>query len=89
MQNTFIADLLEHFGEEEKLFAHLLQGDLKLQFEEEHRELRRLAEADTDAEREAFARLLRAHVRFEEREMFNWLEQHHSGALATAVGITS
>ncbi|WP_271270602.1 hypothetical protein [Aliamphritea hakodatensis] len=89
MHGTFIADLLVHFDEEEKLFAHLLSGDLKQQFEEEHRQLRCLATADTDEERAEFARLLRAHVRFEEREMFNWLEEHHSDALATAVGITS
>ncbi len=89
MRETYAADLLAHFDEEEQLFGGLLNGALKDQFEQDHCALRRLVAATGDEEQAEFARILRAHVRFEEREMFAWLEEHHSDTLATAVGTSS
>ena len=79
-------DLLPHFkDEEELLFSRLPDDDaLRLQAEDEHRNLHRLAallranpEEDTLDE---FARALESHIRFEERQLFNYLQENISEA---------
>ena len=70
------AELLRHFEEEEQRFAchwpHL-PPELCQRFEHEHMQLRALlAGRPTDAAR--LAEVLIAHVRFEERELFNAIQ---------------
>jgi hypothetical protein len=77
----FVAELAQHFADEEAyLFPQLAATDpLRLRAEQEHAELRALVaslrkkynEAETLL---AFAELLEAHIRFEERELFNQLQ---------------
>ncbi|MBD3614804.1 hemerythrin domain-containing protein [Kingella kingae] len=74
-------DLEAHFAEEETLFAPLWdklnRPDLRQRFEQEHAQLRHLYataqfnHADWNTE---FATLLRDHARFEERELFNVIQ---------------
>lgn len=76
-------DLEKHFSEEETLFAPLWhklpEPKFRAQFEAEHEKLRQLyraAEFDNPQWNTEFATLLREHVRFEERELFEQLAQH-------------
>lgn len=75
-------ELNQHFLEEENGFGHLLTGDIKQRFESDHQTLRQLLETDQHDEIVRFAEQLRDHVRFEEREMFSWLEQKHLPTLS-------
>lgn len=76
------ADLEKHFSEEETLFAswwHALPNPKwRKQFETEHAQLRQLyqhAQFDQAQWNTEFATLLRNHVRFEERELFEQFTQ--------------
>jgi hemerythrin-like domain-containing protein len=73
-------DLLRHFAEEESRFLALLRnegaGRLEHRLLEEHRQLRLLLEDDQVEAATLFAGLLKDHVRFEERELFGWIEAH-------------
>lgn len=80
------AGLLAHFAAEEAQFASwwpaLAHTDLRQRFDEDHRRLRaQLAEATwADAQWQVrFAETLRAHVRFEERELFPALQALWAG----------
>lgn len=81
----FTEDLKTHFKDEEQLlFCKLPATDtLRLQAEEEHKEIYRLVEAiagttnDEDLLRQ-FADILEKHIRFEERILFNHLQSHIS-----------
>lgn len=78
-------DLAQHFREEEEyLFSKLPVGDpLREQAEGEHRAIYNLIESirlhhsDTALLRQ-FGDLLEAHIRFEERTLFNHLQEHMS-----------
>ena len=74
-------ELLQHFAEEEAGFGDLLNGELKIQFQHDHQQLRQLLKTDKPEEILLFARKLKEHVRFEEREMFIWLETYHPQTL--------
>ena len=78
----FDTDLIFHFEEEETLLFSKLPSDnlLRLQAEEEHK----LIKFEIDALRknsddkmgiENFANILEKHIRFEERELFNYLQE--------------
>lgn len=76
--------LLQHFAEEEAKLLNLLEGDHKRRFMDDHARLRQLlAKTDRVAMLE-FAQCLVAHVRFEERELFGWLETHRLSELTAA-----
>jgi hemerythrin-like domain-containing protein len=78
----FVADLARHFADEEAyLFTQLSPTDpMRLRAEQEHAEMRSLVDTirrngnDTDS-LFAFAKLLEAHIRFEERELFARLQE--------------
>lgn len=78
----FDTDLIFHFEEEETLLFSKLPSDnlLRLQAEEEHK----LIKLEIDGLRknsedkigiENFANILEKHIRFEERELFNYLQE--------------
>ena len=74
-------DLLNHFSKEEQqfapLWASLNRPDLHQRFNEEHTKLRKMqhnAQYDNSTWNIEFAKTLRDHVRFEERELFPALE---------------
>ena len=75
---------LDHFREEENYFGDLLKGSIREQFYSDHRYLtEQLADEHLmGSEILTFAERLQRHVRFEEREMFPWLEEHCSSVLA-------
>jgi len=79
-------------AEEELLGAYLTEGDMA-RLREEHLELRRLAAAartaaGDDARRElsAFADLLERHVRWEERDLFPYAEDHVDPVTLEGIG---
>jgi len=82
-----------HAGAEEELLgAHLTEADLK-RLKAEHAELGRLVElahrsppADQRASLGAFAELLERHVRWEERELFPYAEEHLAGEALAVIG---
>lgn len=80
--NHFV-DLEKHFQTEEQQFAPLWSklpdAALRVRFEAEHAELRRLyaqAEFDSETWNTEFATKLRDHARFEERELFEALAEY-------------
>lgn len=72
-------DLLAHFALEEERLLPLMTENQPLveQLLEEHRMMRQLLSRPDRAAAEAFAAQLKEHVRFEERELFPWLEQRY------------
>jgi hemerythrin-like domain-containing protein len=84
VRDFWLKDLAQHFEEEENLLLPLLEETnvFVKRTIEEHRGLRTLidqmSEEDDEAKEPlltAFADLLKAHIRFEERELFPLLEQ--------------
>jgi len=81
--NAFAKDLEPHFQEEEKLLFSKLRIDdtLRLRAEDEHGAIRKMLAALPSAteavvtDLEAFANLLEAHIRFEERTLFPYIEK--------------
>ncbi|MBH5329197.1 hemerythrin domain-containing protein [Eikenella sp. S3360] len=76
------ADLLAHFAEEERLFApwwgKLAQPAMRERFEGDHALLRGMLaspELDNPDWLKNFAETLRGHARFEERELFQALQE--------------
>ncbi|WP_373699455.1 hemerythrin domain-containing protein [Neisseria dentiae] len=75
-----LPDLLAHFSAEENQFAPLwpkLDPALRARFEADHRQLRAMAAAPqygSETWNTGFARTLRDHARFEERELFPAVE---------------
>lgn len=78
-------ELSAHFHEEEEGFGHLLTGRMKQRFLDDHATLRKLLEDKGSESILLFARCLKNHVRFEERELFGWLEQNHGQEIANAL----
>ncbi len=92
VRGDFAAELLAHFSIEEQCLLPLLRKVVEGRVLEnrlilEHKNLKLLL---TNAKRDAayqFAALLKAHVRFEERELFPCLESHYTTEeLETAIG---
>ncbi|WP_373746242.1 hemerythrin domain-containing protein [Neisseria dentiae] len=77
---ALLPDLLAHFSAEENQFAPLwpkLDPALRARFEADHRQLRAMAAAPqygSETWNTGFARTLRDHARFEERELFPAVE---------------
>lgn len=74
----FVAELEPHFCTEERDLIPLLNKELTTRLLEEHSLLRELASAlplHQASALQSFGRLLAAHVRFEERELFEFIEQ--------------
>ncbi len=76
------SDLLTHFAEEERLFApwwgKLAQPVLQHRFESDHALLRQMLaapELGNPVWLKTFAETLRGHARFEERELFQALQE--------------
>ncbi|MEH6577582.1 MAG: hypothetical protein V7731_10965 [Amphritea sp.] len=76
-------ELLPHFAEEELMIDALgltSYEPLVARLLEEHRQLKCYLASDESAVIALFAALLKQHVRFEEREFFNWLESQFDEA---------
>lgn len=84
VRDTFAAELHVHFLQEEEGFGDALEGELKQRFLSDHVRLRDLLQQTDRESILLFAECLKAHVRFEERELFGWLEKHHSRLLEEA-----
>lgn len=76
LREVFFPSLEAHFAEEERGLLPLLQDEPALaeRLQSDHRQLRRLMQADGFGERRAFGRCLKEHVRFEEKVLFAWLQ---------------
>ncbi|BBB29119.1 hemerythrin domain-containing protein [Neptunomonas japonica] len=74
--------LLSHFDEEEHYFMHELgvkaDNSLLKRMMEDHQAMRAYMNSGEVSQLHQFADLLKAHVRFEERELFPWLEKEFS-----------
>jgi hemerythrin-like domain-containing protein len=78
----FDTDLKQHFQNEENLLNKELDAkdEMRRRTEEEHKEIREMIErlrkkGDDTLLLEQFASALEAHIRFEERELFNMLQE--------------
>jgi len=76
-------NLIHHFKEEETMLFNkiTITDPLVLKTESEHVDMRNLIEvlrnnSDDKKSLESFSALLEKHVRFEERELFNYLQEH-------------
>lgn len=76
--------LLVHFQQEEEGFGAVVEGAFKQRFFSDHHQMRTLLGQDDRDSILQFARCLKDHVRFEERELFGWLEQNHPRLLEEA-----
>ncbi|MCK6649465.1 MAG: hemerythrin domain-containing protein [Bacteroidia bacterium] len=81
----FDIDLIHHFADEEKfLFSKLPSNNpLRIQAEEEHKNIKQMVdELKQNSENQdllkSFAEALEKHIRFEERELFNHLQENVS-----------
>lgn len=77
-RQAFATELEPHFRSEERELLPLLDEALTIRLLDEHRVLHAAAEAlqpDDVAALHAFGKLLSAHVRFEERELFEYIER--------------
>lgn len=79
IQVRFVADLEPHFRIEERWLLPALEQagehDLVRRTLDEHAELRRLINQDGMQAMTEFAELLKQHIRFEERELFETAQQ--------------
>jgi hemerythrin superfamily protein len=80
---SYVADLAQHFADEETyLFPNLSQTDpQRIRAEREHEALRSLVAVikqnpNDENKLQEYANLLDAHIRFEERELFNRLQAY-------------
>lgn len=92
--SAFKSELEPHFYKEENmLFIQLPENDaMRLKAEDEHAAMRKMAAAlkpvaeATVADLEAFANLLEAHIRFEERILFPYVEKENSPEQLQIIG---
>jgi hypothetical protein len=82
LKPLLIAALFHHFEEEERYFLDELgvssQHSLIQQMLQDHQSIRDFINTDELDKLGVFADLLMAHVRFEERELFPWLEETYA-----------
>lgn len=78
VREGFAAELEQHFREEEQMFGLSLPPDYGERFHADHAALRAWLQNGGAADAEQFALCLKAHVRFEERELFAWLQQQQA-----------
>ncbi|SIS69041.1 hemerythrin domain-containing protein [Neptunomonas antarctica] len=78
LKPLLIESLYPHFEEEERYFLQDLgvesDNDLIRHMLADHQMIRNFIESDSLDQCGIFSDLLKAHVRFEERELFPWLE---------------
>ena len=81
----FDTDLIQHFNEEEEfLFSKLpANNELRAQAEDEHRQIKQLVNdfklnSSDKSLLEKFASTIESHIRFEERKLFNHLQENLS-----------
>lgn len=92
VMHAFVTHLQPHFiKEEELLFTKLAKEDqLLAKAQEQHAVLRQMATKVSQSARMpqlvAFANLLEEHIRFEERTLFQHIEQHLPPDELTAIG---
>ena len=92
--NAFDNHLQPHFIQEEELLFTNLSADnqMLIKAKEQHANLRKLAaeisidKDDSGKQLELFANLLEEHIRFEERVLFQHIEQHVQPAKMEAIG---
>jgi len=90
----FIKQELEpHFRHEERYLFPLLKADdpLRVRAESEHTVIRTLSDAMIQSHSnialcEQFAKLLELHIRFEERELFNYIQDATAKDVLTEIG---
>ncbi|NVK42161.1 MAG: hemerythrin domain-containing protein [Oceanospirillaceae bacterium] len=80
LETEFFPTLRAHFDAEECWLLPLLEAapDLKRRLLDDHRELRELMASGGSEAHKAFGAALKAHVRFEEQELFEWLQRQFS-----------
>jgi hemerythrin-like domain-containing protein len=85
--------LVDHFDNEERAFLPFLKNEeLTVQFLEEHKTIKKLIAVIEKAEDNlqelalAFSKMINAHIRFEERVFFPWLEKELSADALIKVG---
>jgi hemerythrin superfamily protein len=80
--NLYKEDLLPHFSKEEQLIFPSLPSSTRKLLQREHETLRILAERihkeRTHPVINTFSKLLEQHIRFEERVIFNEVQEHNS-----------
>lgn len=74
VREELAAELEQHFAEEERMFGQKLPPHYAGRFYTDHAALRAWLHSSGAVDAEQFAHCLKAHVRFEERELFQWLE---------------
>lgn len=79
LEASFFPPLEAHFAEEERWLLPLLSENAALaeRLRDDHRQLRALMAADRADQWRRFGLLLRDHVRFEEKTLFEWLQRHY------------
>lgn len=91
IRGQYKQDLLKHFEVEENELLPLLDGVsekasmLAINIIADHTKMRNLLSSHDLSAAVEFAELLKKHVRFEERELFPWLEIHCDLALLTVI----
>ncbi|WP_286238603.1 hemerythrin domain-containing protein [Neptuniibacter halophilus] len=87
-RELLLAELQPHFQVEEACLLPLLSDKaepLKERLLEDHANLRKILNSRQASDALCFAQRLMEHVRFEERELFPWLEQEYGKALADSI----
>jgi hypothetical protein len=91
---SIVHELEPHFRDEERYLFPLLKTDdpLRTRAESEHKEIRNLKEciikdSQYSALFEQFANVLELHIRFEERELFNDIQDTTTKDLLARVGV--
>ena len=87
--------LKNHFRKEEELFLDLInQKDIKKQFTSDHLEIRTLINSiqnekdDLNDKAKLLSDLLKAHIKFEEKILFPWLQDNLSDNALKTIGDT-
>lgn len=89
--HEFETDLEHHFREEEELmFNKMPAGDtMRIRAEEEHKLIRsyiaQMKEDNSEKALNDFSKLLENHIRFEERELFNHIQETFSSEQLTEI----
>ncbi len=82
------ADMIAHFEKEERYLLPLMSASNAVFSErllQEHKALLACLESDSATSAIQFAEQLKAHIRFEERELFPWLEKHISSEMLAGI----